>query len=109
VEEAKTPRVTDAIELPTGSLVFVVDPAKWGRGYCKAILGEVLMNPDLEQIGVFVAGSSPTTSPAAAAWRDLVFSGLRRNRIGRGCFITSSGGRRRPVVRRLPVAVQLAL
>jgi RimJ/RimL family protein N-acetyltransferase len=55
-ESPAGPIVHEAIELPTMALHYVVDPSRWRRGYCTAILEATLARPEVASVRVFEAG-----------------------------------------------------
>lgn len=57
--------VTATIDLPAGSIAYVVDPALRRRGYATAMIGAVLTAPELAHVGLFTAGVEPANVASA--------------------------------------------
>jgi RimJ/RimL family protein N-acetyltransferase len=51
--------MTDAIETPTGSIAFVVDPALRRRGLGRAMITALTRQPELRDVELFAAGVEP--------------------------------------------------
>ena len=68
--------VISAIEVPAGSISYVVDPALRRRGYCAAMVRAVLAMPELEHIQLFVAGVEPANAGSAVCLRKAGFQPL---------------------------------
>lgn len=49
--------VIGTIDIPAGSIGYVVDPALRRRGYCTAMAGAVLAMPELDHVELFAAGA----------------------------------------------------
>jgi RimJ/RimL family protein N-acetyltransferase len=68
--------VIGTIDVPAGSISYVVDPALRRRGYCVAMVGAVLAMPELEHIQLFVAGVEPANAGSAGCLRRAGFEPL---------------------------------
>lgn len=97
-----TERVTATHPGVTMGSAYVVDPARWGRGYCRAALLALTRAPELADVTQFVLGVEPDNTAslraaAAAGFRPLTTEPDTEDvvylRLARG---PSVGGRRLP-------------
>ncbi len=58
-EGAAGPIIVDSIEAPAGALAFVVDPARRGRGIGRAMIGALMLQPQVAFVALFEAGVEP--------------------------------------------------
>jgi hypothetical protein len=57
------------IDLPAGSISYVVDPMLRRRGYCAAMVTAVLAMPELAAIEMFAAGAAPANAGSVGCLR----------------------------------------
>jgi RimJ/RimL family protein N-acetyltransferase len=58
-------RVTGTIDLPAGSISYVVDPALRCRGYATAMITAAMTMPELAHVALFTAGIEPANTASA--------------------------------------------
>ena len=63
----------ETIDVPTGWMGYVVDPARRRRGYATAMIEQLMALPELEDVEMFTAGVEPEN---AASVRALAKAGL---------------------------------
>ena len=68
------PIVTETIEVATGSIAFVVDPVVRGRRFGRAMIGALMVRPELAAVQLFEAGVEPEN---VASRRCLRAAGFR--------------------------------
>ena len=68
--------VIGTIDVPAGSISYVVDPALRRRGYCAAMVDAVLAAPELEHIELFTAGVEPANAGSVGCLRTAGFEPL---------------------------------
>jgi len=68
--------VRGTIDVPAGSISYVVDPALRRRGYCAAMVDAVLAAPELEHIELFTAGVEPANAGSVGCLRKAGFEPL---------------------------------
>ena len=68
--------VIGTVDIPAGSISYVVDPALRRHGYCAAMVGAVPATPELEHIQLFVAGVEPANAGSAGCLRKAGFQPL---------------------------------
>lgn len=73
-EGAGGPIITETIDVPTGSIAFVIDPALRGRGLGRAMITALLSQSELEDVELFEAGVRPDN---VASRRCLAAVGFR--------------------------------
>jgi hypothetical protein len=61
--------VIGVIDLPAGSISYVVDPVLRRRGYCAAMVTAVLAMPELAAIEMFAAGAAPANAGSVGCLR----------------------------------------
>jgi RimJ/RimL family protein N-acetyltransferase len=61
--------VIGTIDVPAGSITYVVDPALRRRGYRAAMVSAVLAAPELEHIELFTAGAGPASAGSVGCLR----------------------------------------
>jgi RimJ/RimL family protein N-acetyltransferase len=69
--------VIGAIEVPAGSISYVVDPARRRHGYCTAMVTAVVAMPELKHIQLFVAGVEPANAGSVGCLRKAGFQPLQ--------------------------------
>jgi RimJ/RimL family protein N-acetyltransferase len=68
--------VISTITVPSASIAYVVDPAVRHRGYCAAMLTELMALPDLAHIELFGAGVDPDNTGSTCCLRRAGFQVL---------------------------------
>jgi len=68
--------VISTIDLPAGSLGYVVDPALRRRGYGTAMINAVMAMPELARIVLFTAGVEPVNAGSIGCLRKAGFQPL---------------------------------
>jgi RimJ/RimL family protein N-acetyltransferase len=74
--------VRGTIDVPAGSISYVVDPALRRHGYCAAMVSAVLAAPELEHIQLFAAGVEPANTGSVGCLRKAGFAPLNTNPSG---------------------------
>lgn len=71
-EGPEGPIITETVEASTGSIAFVIDPARRRQGLATAMIRALTRHPDLEHVEVFEAGVEPdnlgSRGALEAAW-----------------------------------------
>lgn len=73
-ESPKGPIITEVIDVPTGSIAFVVDPLLRRRGLGRAMIRALFARPELRLVELFEAGVEPEN---VASRRCLEAAGFR--------------------------------
>jgi RimJ/RimL family protein N-acetyltransferase len=58
-EGPRGPVIIETIEVPTGSIAFVVDPQRRGHGLGRAMIAALLLRAELRDVRLFEAGVEP--------------------------------------------------
>jgi RimJ/RimL family protein N-acetyltransferase len=66
--------IISAIPVPSGSISYLADPARRGRGYGTAIITAVTATPELAHIALFTAGVEPANAASVGC---LLKAGFR--------------------------------